>query len=267
MITPGRRPVEARLDVARLDREVVRRGLARSRTQAQSMVTGGAVALNGIVTRRPAEPVHDGDVIEAVPEPYVSRAAHKLSGALVDLDLRVTGRALDAGAAHGGFTQVLLERGCSEVIAVDVGWGQLADRLREEPRVVVWEHTNLRDLRLAHVGGRPVDLVVADVSFISLTLLVGALASVLKSDGAMLLMVKPQFEVGREHLGRGGVVREPERRRAAVRRVLEAAGAHGWFAERAVPSRALGSAGNQEYFVLLRNTPGGTVDVGQLVAD
>jgi 23S rRNA (cytidine1920-2'-O)/16S rRNA (cytidine1409-2'-O)-methyltransferase len=193
--------------------------------------------------------------VAAEPDPYVSRAAHKLAGALDELGLVVAGRALDAGAATGGFSQVLLERGCTEVIAVDVGAGQLHDRLRRDRRVTVWERTNLRELSLAHVGGRPVDLVVADVSFISLSKLVGPFSSVLRPDGRMLLMIKPQFEVGRDRLGRGGVVREPELQRAAIRQVLAAAQRHGWFATRVVASRRPGVAGNREFFALLRSTP------------
>lgn len=250
----------------RLDVALVQRGLARSRTQAQTLIAAGAVSLNGVVARRAAVPVRDDDLVRARPEPYASRAAYKLLGALIDLDLTVPVRALDAGAAHGGFTQVLLDRGCQEVVAVDVGRGQLADFLRRDPRVVVWESTNLRQLSLAHVGGLPVDLVVADVSFISLTLLVGPFASVVRDDGAMLLMIKPQFEVGRERLGRGGVVREADFRASAVQHVLDAARDQGWFAQRAAPSRVAGSTGNQEYFVLLRTTvPETAVDLTALV--
>ncbi len=208
------------------------------------------------------------DVVTAEPDPYVSRAAHKLAGALDDLGLVVSGRALDAGAATGGFSQVLLERGCAEVIAVDVGTGQLDDRIRSDRRVTVRERTNLRELTLAHVGGLPVDLVVADVSFISLSMLVGPFSSVLRTDGGMLLMIKPQFEVGRHRLGRGGVVREPELQQAAIRQVLAAGQRHGWFATRVVPSRLPGAAGNREFFALLRSTPPGSdPDLDVLVAD
>ncbi len=230
------------------------RGLARSRTQAQALIASGAVSLNGTVVRRPAERVHDGDLLAAEPQPYASRAAYKLLGALSELELTVSGRALDAGAAAGGFTQVLLEHGCTQVFAVDVGTNQLDDRLRDDPRVVVHERFNLRELSLREVGERPVDLVVADVSFISLSMLVGPFSSVLRSDGIMLLMIKPQFEVGRDRLGRSGVVREPALQRDAIRDVLDAAQEYGWFATRLVPSRLLGSAGNREFFVLLQST-------------
>lgn len=235
----------------RLDRELVQRGLARSRAHAQQLISAGLVRLNQAKVTRPAERVRAGDELEAESDPYVSRAAHKLLGALDDLDLTVSSRALDAGASTGGFTQVLLERGCERVYAVDVGTGQLAGSLRRDPRVVVWEQTNLRDLELRHVEHQRVDLVVADVSFISLGMLVPVLSAVTQPTGRMLLMVKPQFEVGRELLGSGGVVRPAAHRAAAVSNVLTAAREQGWYASRVVASRLLGPAGNAEYFALL----------------
>ena len=235
----------------RLDRTLVARGLARSRSQAQSMIAAGAVQVDGTVVRRPAEGVPPGATLTADADPYVSRAAHKLLGALDDLGLTAAGRALDAGSSTGGFTQVLLERGCGTVYAVDVGTDQLAPLVRQDPRVVVQEQTNLRDLDLSHVEGQPVDLVVADVSFISLTLLVGPLTAVTRRDGWLLLMVKPQFEVGRELLGKGGVVRSSAQRRQAVETVVAAAADLGWHPQQLVPSRLPGPAGNVEFFVLL----------------
>ena len=235
----------------RLDRELVVRGLARSRAQAQHMIADGQVVLDGAIVRRPAEPVSPTARIEAPSNPYVSRAADKLLGALDHLGLTVAGRALDAGASTGGFTQVLLERGCEQVTAVDVGTDQLVPLLRDDPRVTVWEQTNLRELTLDHVDHRPVDLVVADVSFISLTLLIGPLTSVTAAGGRLLLLVKPQFEVGRERLAKGGVVRSAELQQEAVRGVTEAAERHRWPTAAVAPSRLPGTAGNQEFFVLL----------------
>jgi 23S rRNA (cytidine1920-2'-O)/16S rRNA (cytidine1409-2'-O)-methyltransferase len=194
------------------------------------------------------------DELEAATDRYVSRAAAKLTGALDHLGLEVHGRAVDAGASTGGFTQVLLERGCRRVYAVDVGTDQLAATVRADPRVHVWEQTNLRDLTLSHVEDQPVDLVVADVSFISLVLLVAPLASVTRADGSLLLMVKPQFEVGRERLGKNGVVRSAADRAQAVQAVVAAARPLGWYAHRIAASRLLGPAGNAEYFVLLRRS-------------
>jgi 23S rRNA (cytidine1920-2'-O)/16S rRNA (cytidine1409-2'-O)-methyltransferase len=241
-----------RPELRRLDLELVARGLARSRGQAQEMISSGGVRVDGVVTRRAAARVDAASVLEAAPDHYVSRAAHKLAGALDDLGLAVPRRALDAGASTGGFTQVLLERGCREVIAVDVGTDQLAAQLRDDPRVRSLPQTNLRDLTLTHLDDKPVDLVVADVSFISLTLLVGPLLGVTAADGELLLLVKPQFEVGRERLGSGGVVRDEGLRRQAVDGVVASAELHGWTSGAVVPSRIQGASGNTELFVLLR---------------
>jgi 23S rRNA (cytidine1920-2'-O)/16S rRNA (cytidine1409-2'-O)-methyltransferase len=239
----------------RLDLELVARGLARSRAHAQALISAGQVRVDGTVVRRAAMAVPSTAVVNATADPYVSRGAHKLAGALDDLGLTVPTRALDAGSSTGGFTQVLLQRGAGEVIAVDVGTGQLAEPLRSDPRVRLFEQTNLRDLTLAHVDGRPVDLVVADVSFISLTLLLPPLTAVTAADGALLLLVKPQFEVGRERLGPGGVVREDRLRQDAVAGVTAAAADLGWPSRATVPSRVVGESGNQEYFVLLGRGP------------
>jgi len=236
----------------RLDLELVARGLACSRAQAQAMISSGNVRVDGVITRRAATRVDSASQLEAAQDHYVSRGAHKLTGALDDLGLAVPRRALDAGASTGGFTQVLLERGCQQVIAVDVGTNQLAERLRTDPRVRSLPQTNLRDLTLAHVDQMPVDLVVADVSFISLTLLVARLIGVTAADGDLLLLVKPQFEVGRDRLAPSGVVTDDELRREAVNRVVAAAEEHGWTAAAVVPSRIPGATGNRELFVLLR---------------
>ncbi len=241
--------------VDRLDRLLLSRGLARSRSHARALVLAGAVRVDGVPVTKPAALVPEGAEVSAVADHYVSRAAHKLLGVLDALDLAVGGRALDAGSSTGGFTQVLLERGCAPVYAVDVGTDQLAPSLRSDPRVVVREQTNLRDLTLAHLDDHPVDLVVADVSFISLTLLVEPLAAVTRPDGRMLLMVKPQFEVGRARLGSGGVVREPALHLEAVATVLRAAERSGWHAHAVRPSPLPGPAGNREFFVLLATAP------------
>ena len=251
----------------RLDRELVRRGFARSRTHAQAMITAGHVVVDGSVVARPGDRVSPAADIHTPSDPYVSRGAHKLIRALDDLQLSVAGRALDAGASTGGFTQVLLERGCHEVVAVDVGSGQLASVLRADPRVRLHERTNLRDLRLDHVGGIPVDQVVADVSFISLRLLIGPLVSVTRDEGWVLLLVKPQFEVGRGLLGRDGIVRTPSHHIQAISGVIRAAEEHDWHCVAAVPSRLPGASGNREFFVLLRLAePASDPDLTGLVA-
>ncbi|SDE43448.1 TlyA family RNA methyltransferase [Auraticoccus monumenti] len=235
----------------RLDRALVEQGLARSRTRARQLVELGRVRVDGVVVSRPAAEVGPQRLEVDDDDPWVSRAAHKLLGALDDLSVTVPERALDAGASTGGFTQVLLSRGCRLVHAVDVGHGQLDPALRADPRVRVHERLNLRELTLAHLDGEPVELVVADVSFISLTLLLPALAAVTRPDGRMLLMVKPQFEVGRERLGRGGVVRDPDLHRETVAAVAAAAADQGWEQQGLAPSRLPGADGNTEFFLLL----------------
>lgn len=236
----------------RADAVLVARGLARSRGQARELILAGAVRLDGRAITRPATPVAATDeLVVTQPDHYVSRAAHKLLGALDDSGTRVSGRVLDAGASTGGFTQVLLERGARQVYAVDVGHGQLAESLRLDPRVRVHEGVNLRDLALAHLDGRPVDLVVADVSFISLTLLLPGLLAVLDPDGAALLLVKPQFEAGRSALDSRGVVRDPRVRDRVVDDVAALADSLGWPVAWRGPSRLPGPQGNVEFFLRL----------------
>ncbi len=236
----------------RLDQALVSRGLARSRQQATELIRSGRVTVDGVVAAKPSFPVDDAAQLDAPLDTYVGRAAHKLVGALADSATTVSGRALDAGASTGGFTQVLLEAGAERVYAVDVGHNQLAAAVRTDPRVVVHEGTNLRDLTLELVENEPVDLVVADVSFISLRLILGPMLDVLRPDGVALLMVKPQFEVGRERLGSGGVVRREKDRISAVDDVGEAAAALGWFEDWRGVSQLPGPAGNVEYFLRLR---------------
>lgn len=240
----------------RLDRALVERGLARSRGQAQELIRAGRVTLGGRTALKASELVAEADLVEAQTDPYVSRGAHKLAGALDDLGFVPTGRALDAGSSTGGFTQVLLERGAEQVYAVDVGTNQLADAVRADPRVHVHEQTDVRDLTLANLDDRPVDLVVADLSFISLTKILDAFAALTAPDGTWLLMVKPQFEVGRAALGGDAVVRDPALHRQAVDGVVAAAAALGWYVQAVVASKLPGPAGNQEFFVRLTRAAG-----------
>lgn len=207
------------------------------------------MSLDGRPLTKASQPVGEDDLLEVADDTWVSRAAHKLLGALDDLGIEPTGRALDIGASTGGFTQVLRQRGCEPVYAIDVGHGQLDHRLRADPGVIVREGLNARDLSLDQMDGRPVDIVVADVSFISLTLLVAPVSTALRPGGTALLIVKPQFEVGRERLGKGGVVRDERQRRDAVEAVIRAGAAVGLQATGQVPSRLPGPAGNVEYFV------------------
>lgn len=251
----------------RLDAELVRRGLARSRRRAAELVEQGRVAVDGQVAQKPSHPVgRDVDVVvEGRADEYVSRAAYKLIGALDallaaldDLAPAPAGRAcLDAGASTGGFTQVLLERGASHVWAVDVGHGQIAGPLLADPRVTVREGINVRDLTPADLAGPPdghpvrPQLVVADLSFISLVLVVPRLLELAEPGADLLLMVKPQFEVGRERLGNGGVVTSVPLRQEAVLRVAGTARTHGAVVRAVVPSPLPGPAGNHEYFLWL----------------
>jgi 23S rRNA (cytidine1920-2'-O)/16S rRNA (cytidine1409-2'-O)-methyltransferase len=240
---------------ARLDAELVRRGLARSREQAQDVIAAGRVRVGGLVATKPStgvDPAASVVVEEGETEEYVSRGGHKLAGALdVFADLGIEGRrALDAGASTGGFTDVLLRRGAAHVVAVDVGYGQLAWPLRTDDRVTVLDRTHVRDLTLDLLGA-PVDLVVADLSFISLVKVLPALRGVTTADADLVLMVKPQFEVGKANVASGGVVRDPALRASAVRSVAAAAYDLGLGARGLTASPLPGPAGNVEYFLWL----------------
>lgn len=243
----------------RLDAELVRRGLARSREQAAALVEAGRVRLRGVPARKAAAMVDPADPLLVTGEDptteYVSRGGHKLAGALTAFapgGLRVSDRrCLDAGASTGGFTDVLLRAGAAEVVAVDVGYGQLAWPLRTDDRVRVFERTNVRTLTPELIDG-PVDLTVADLSFISLRLVLPALAGCTRDDGDLALMVKPQFEVGKERVGAGGVVRDPELRAEAVLDVAASAAGFGLGLADVAASPLPGPSGNVEFFVWLR---------------
>jgi 23S rRNA (cytidine1920-2'-O)/16S rRNA (cytidine1409-2'-O)-methyltransferase len=244
----------------RLDAELVRRGLARSREHASELIGAGRVKVAGAVASKPATGVTTDAAIVVAEDPgspdYVSRGGHKLAGALAafePLGLRVAGRqCLDAGASTGGFTDVLLRHEAAEVVAVDVGYGQLAWRLQSDERVTVIDRQNVRELTPDLIGG-PVDLVVGDLSFISLALVLDALFGVTRPDGDLALMVKPQFEVGKDRVGRGGVVRDPALRAEAVAGVADAAVARGWGARAVTVSPLPGPSGNVEFFLWLRS--------------
>ncbi len=239
----------------RLDAELVRRGLARSREHAVDLIESRSILVRGIPASKPATQVdaETSITLAGARNDYVSRGGHKLAGALDSFpDITVAGKiALDAGASTGGFTDVLLKRGASKVIAVDVGYGQLAWELRQDPRVEIYDRTNVRSLSPAIIRD-VVDLVVADLSFISLTLVIPALTSVSTVEADFLIMVKPQFEVGREKLGAGGVVRDPQLRRGAVLEVAKSAYELGLGTLGVVASPLPGPSGNVEYFLWLR---------------
>jgi len=245
---------------SRLDAELVRRGLARSREHAVTLIAEGRVAVAGTAATKPATGVEAGTPVVVRTDPdqpsWVSRGAHKLLGALDAFGVAVEGRrVLDAGASTGGFTEVLLSRGAAEVVAVDVGYGELAWSLRTDDRVRVHERTNVKTLTPEAIDG-PVDLVVADLSFISLRLVLPALVACARDDAELLPMVKPQFEIGRERLGAGGVVRDPEHRVQTVLEVARTAASLGWGTAGVVASPLPGPAGNVEFFLWLRRDAG-----------
>jgi 23S rRNA (cytidine1920-2'-O)/16S rRNA (cytidine1409-2'-O)-methyltransferase len=244
----------------RLDRALVERGLTPSRSAAARAVVEGRVRLNGVPATRPAAPVRDPDVLEVTGARWVGRGALKLEAALEQFDVRVAGRvALDVGASTGGFTQVLLAHGAAQVIALDVGHGQLVPELRADPRVVPVEGVNARFLDapgLAAVSGsseRP-SLLTADLSFISLRQVLPALAAVAAPDADAVVLIKPQFEVGRGGV-REGLVRDVAARAAAVRAVLHAAEEVGFVVAGLVPSPVPGGAGNREALAHLTTRP------------
>ena len=244
---------------ARLDAELVRRGLARSRDHAVELVAQRRVQVGGVTATKPATGVDvDTPLLVRVQdnEPnWASRGARKLLGALDGLiaggPVVTDRRCLDAGASTGGFTDVLLHRGARKVVAVDVGYGQLAWSLRTDQRVQVQDRTNVRTLQPEDIGGT-VDLTVADLSFISLRLVLPALTACTSADGDLLPMVKPQFEVGRQRLGAGGVVRDPQLRAQAMLYVLAVAAGLGLCLVDAIASPLPGPSGNVEYFLWLR---------------
>ena len=238
----------------RLDAELVRRGLARSRQEASDLIAGGAVRVDRVTATKAATQVTEAvsiAVTEQSPS-FVSRGAHKLLGPLQQFGIPVAGRrALDAGASTGGFTQVLLEAGAAQVIAVDVGYGQLAWSLQSDPRVVVMDRTNVRHLEPADLPYPP-DLVVGDLSFISLEKVLPALSAVATQDADLLLLVKPQFEVGKGQVGKGGVVRDPALHAEVINTVAAAARRCGLGVAGLTRSPLPGPSGNIEFVMWLR---------------
>ncbi|MDX3074976.1 TlyA family RNA methyltransferase [Streptomyces sp. MI02-7b] len=244
----------------RLDAELVRRNLARSREHAGQLIAAGRVTVGGTTATKSATQVETSAAVVVAEDgsdpDYVSRGGHKLAGALaafVPLGLAVEGRrALDAGASTGGFTDVLLRNGAAHVVAVDVGYGQLAWSLQSDERVTVKDRTNVRELTLEQIDGRPADIVVGDLSFIPLGLVLPALVRCSAPDADLVLMVKPQFEVGKERLGSGGVVRSSQLRAEAVRQVAGQAAELGLGVLGVTASPLPGPSGNVEYFLWLR---------------
>jgi 23S rRNA (cytidine1920-2'-O)/16S rRNA (cytidine1409-2'-O)-methyltransferase len=241
----------------RLDQWLVAHGHARTRSEAQGLVLAGRVTLNGAVTRRPGQRVAPGAAVDVRRDArFVSRGGMKLAHALAAFGIDPRGAvAVDLGASTGGFTECLLRAGAARVYAVDVGRGLLDWSLRTDPRVVSLEGRNARFLTPDDVGG-PVDLVTADLAFISLRLVWPAIAALLRDGGSAVVLIKPQFEAGRAQVGRGGVVRDPAVHRAVLAAVLAAARRAGLAPLAVTPSPILGPAGNGEFLAHLRK--GGT---------
>jgi 23S rRNA (cytidine1920-2'-O)/16S rRNA (cytidine1409-2'-O)-methyltransferase len=244
MKTPGRQ---------RLDRLLVERGLAETRAKAQALILAGQVRVDGRPAGKAGQEVPLSSLLRVLERlPYVSRGGLKLAAALDHFGLEVAGRVcLDVGASTGGFTDCLLQRGARRVYAVDVGAGQLDWKLRTDPRVVVKEGLNARYLRSEDLGEN-VDLAVCDVSFISVTLILPALTSLLTETGEMVILVKPQFEAGRGQVGKGGIVRDAAVRQAAGERVAEAVRQLG-FTTGLIESPVPGAEGNREYLLYARH--------------
>jgi 23S rRNA (cytidine1920-2'-O)/16S rRNA (cytidine1409-2'-O)-methyltransferase len=233
----------------RLDRLLVDRGLVESREKAQALIMAGEILLNGQKASKPGQPVDSDAVLEVLARPpFVSRGGLKLAGALKHFAIDVAGKVCaDIGSSTGGFTDALLQAGAARVHAVDVGAGQLAWSLRTDPRVRLHEGINARELRTDEIG-EPIDLLTCDVSFISVTLILPAVAPLLQPGGQMVILIKPQFEVGRGQVGKGGIVRDPQLHQAACNRVTGAVREFG-FETGIMDSPILGAEGNKEFLL------------------
>lgn len=230
----------------------MRRNLVSSRVEAQRAIDAGLVRIGGITTPKASTLVSPDDALhlEAAPEPFVSRGGRKLDGALNAWNLDVGGfRAIDVGASTGGFTDCLLQRGVDHVVAVDVGYGQIHSRLRNDPRVTVVERTNIRTADTETLGA-PFDLIVADLSFISLRYLVDVFDHLGSPDARWILLIKPQFEAGKDLVGKGGIVRDADVRRTTVTDVIEAFEGRGLGCQRLAVSSITGANGNVEFVAM-----------------
>jgi 23S rRNA (cytidine1920-2'-O)/16S rRNA (cytidine1409-2'-O)-methyltransferase len=257
----------------RLDVELVRRGLAPSRARAVEAITAGRVSVSGTPTTTAARQVDAAEPIvvaaESGDDVFVSRGGTKLAGALAAFEVAVAGtRAVDVGASTGGFTDCLLQHGAAHVVAIDVGRGQLAWTLRNDPRVTVMERTNVRELEAGSVDP-PAGLCVADLSFISLRTVAPNLLMLTTDDAEFVLLVKPQFEAGRKHVGKGGIVRDPVVHGAVLREVVGAFAAIGLGVRGLVTSPLRGADGNIEFFAHASRGPArvDVADIDRVVAD
>ncbi|MBO5294655.1 MAG: TlyA family RNA methyltransferase [Clostridia bacterium] len=238
----------------RADVYLTEQGYAPSRQRARTLIEGGRVTVDGVTLTKPAQSIGEGahEVTVLDDLPYVGRGGLKLEAALDAFAIKASGlTALDIGASTGGFTDCLLQRGAAHVYAVDSGSGQLAKRLLEDPRVTSMERTNARTLTSAQIGGTYVDLIVMDVSFISATYILPQFPDLLTLGGRAVCLIKPQFEVGRSMLGKGGVVKDPKAHRYAIDRVLSCARSVGLTPTGLIASPVTGGDGNREFLVCL----------------
>lgn len=240
----------------RLDRLLADRGIAESRERAQAMILAGQVLVNDLKQDKAGALIPEDAEIRILGEtlPYVSRGGLKLEAALREFRIDVSGRvALDVGASTGGFTDCLLQHGASKVYALDVGYGQMAWKIRQDPRVVVIERVNIREARPSLIP-EPADIAVIDVSFISLEKVIPSVLSFLKPESLLVALIKPQFEVGKEHVGKGGIVRDEEARNAAVDRIAAFIRNSGLEVKGIIPSPVTGQDGNVEFLVHARRS-------------
>ena len=237
----------------RLDRFLVEKSIAPSRQRAQAMIMAGKILVNNLPVDKAGYLVSKNDNVELKGKdiPYVSRGGLKLEAALQALSLSIEGSiCMDVGASTGGFTDCLLQKGATRVYAIDVGYGQLAWKLRNDSRVVVIERTNIRNMP-AEVIPEAVDIVTIDVSFISLKIVVPAVTTFMKKDARILALIKPQFEVGKGQVGKGGVVKDPKLHSEVIENLTVFFHSRGLVRERVLPSSILGPKGNREFFLLL----------------
>jgi 23S rRNA (cytidine1920-2'-O)/16S rRNA (cytidine1409-2'-O)-methyltransferase len=233
----------------RLDMCVVERGLAKSRERARALIMAGKILVNDQRVEKPGSRVNDKDTIRVKGKdiPYVSRGGLKIEAALEAFKIDVHDRTcLDVGASTGGFTDCLLQKGARHVFAVDVGYGQLAWQLRQDARVTVIERTNIRNMQYTVIN-RKVDLITIDVSFISLDIVIPAVVPFMHADTLIVALIKPQFEVGKEQVGKKGVVKDPVLHRQVIERLSSGLGRIGLEVRQVIPSPVLGPKGNREF--------------------
>ncbi len=241
----------------RADVYLTEAGYAQSRQRARLMIESGSVQIDGVQVTKPSQTVSDGEhtVVFEDPLMYVGRGGLKLEAALQAFGVDPAGLcALDIGASTGGFTDCLLQKGATRVYAIDAGEGQLAKKLREDSRVVCREHLNAREMTRADINGETADLIVMDVSFISATYILPRFPELLKENGRAICLIKPQFEVGKAMLGKGGIVKDPAAHRYAIERVCESARGVGLCPMGLIPSPITGGDGNREFLIFFERS-------------